>query len=304
MTPTFSEVLDLFVQKCKARGREPATIKSYRYYKDRFLGPVIGGKAVDELTFQDFERLYIAILEAGYATSSIRKCHATAMGALRLAEREGYVTSNVARLADLPKVTPPELVIPTPEEVGRLLDFAARHDQDIHDFARIAAATGVRPGENCGLMLEDLDGADVLTVSRAVDVCEGGARLKGTKTGKTRRVSLDTETAEIFRSRPGPFIYGGDLPARTDLMSKRFKRVALRAGLPSLKARMLRHFHATQLLASGRLSVKQVGERLGHANAIMLLTVYAAYIPQLDVVAADVIKDVLPSVLHKRAGDE
>lgn len=300
MAPAFSEVLDLFIQSRKVRGREPATLRSYRYFRDSFLVPALGEKPVDELHFRDLEALYAEMFEAGYATSSILKCNVTAGGALQFAVRQEWVANNAAYLVELPKHVHPKLDVPTPEQVARFLEFAWKYDRAVHDFARIGAASGLRPGENCALMVDDLDCTGTLTVSRALDVCEGAARLKGTKTGKTRRVSLDPETADIIRSRPGPFVHGGQAPSRTDLMSKRFRRVAIRADIPNLKARLLRHFHATQLLASGRLSVKQISERLGHANTIMLLETYAAYIPQLDVVAADVIGDVLPPIPSPR----
>lgn len=289
---TFAQVLDAFLARCEVKGLEPATRLCYRYFTRKFLVPALGNRSVAELAPHDFDGLYQSMLERGYVPSTIRKCHATAGCALKLAQRNGWVTQNVARLAELPKNREPKRNIPDPDALLRFLDAAAELDRDVYDLAIVGAATGMRPGEVCGIRQDDIDEYGVLTVSRSIDVCEGGARIKGTKTGKTRRVTLDPDTLAIVRARGGPYVFGGENPARTDLMSKRFKRVARHAGV-KFTPRSLRHFHATQLLASGKLSVRQVAERLGHANPAMTLNVYSQAIPAHDAVAADVISSVL-----------
>ena len=48
----------------------------------------------------------------------------------------------------------------------------------------------------------------------------------------------------------------------------------------------LRHFAATQLLAAG-VDVRTVAGRLGHANPTVTLNVYAAWLPERDMAAAE-----------------
>lgn len=289
---TFADVLELFLKRCEEKGLEPATIRCYRYVTRSFLLPALGPKLASELTPGDFDALAHRMVEAGKVPSTIRKAVTCAGAALKLAERNELVVRNVARLAELPKNIKPVRDIPAPEALGRFLHRAAFDDIDIHDYARVMAGTGMRPGEACGLMSTDLDG-DLLTIERAVDVCQGYARIKETKTGKVRRIVIDEHTAAIILSRPGPFVFGeGQHGGRTDLMSKRWKRVAVKAGV-GFTPRAMRHFHATQLLASGKVNIKQLAERLGHANPTLTLSVYAQYVPALDQVAADVIGDVL-----------
>ena len=64
-------------------------------------------------------------------------------------------------------------------------------------------------------------------------------------------------------------------PMRHSGFYKRYWRKATRAaGLPdSVRVYDLRHFHASTLLDAG-LSIKDVQERLGHANATMTLDRY------------------------------
>jgi integrase len=263
----------------------------------RFLGPELGWAPVEKLQVRAFDKLYRSMSDSGYSPSTVAKCHATASGALRLAERNGWVVVNAARLAEKPRQQLPDIRIPTAQETERFLGIAGRMDGLVHDYARVMAASGLRPGEACGLMADDLDRADTLTVQRAVDVTEGYARIKSTKTRRIRRVTLDSDTADLLRRRDmGPYIFGAQEPARTDLLSKKFKRVAVYADMPWLLPRLFRHFHATQLLAANRMSLKQIADRLGHADVTMLVTRYGRSLPALDAIAADVMGDLLPKV--------
>lgn len=287
---TFASLLDSFIESASARGCEPATVKCYRYFADRFLVPALGGRWLTTLRPSDFERLYRRMSEHGYVPSTLRKCNTTAGAALKLAERREWITSNPARLAELPRNVKPNRFIPTPEDVRVFLACALEKDRDIHDYAWTMANTGIRPGEACGLQKDDLaDG--VLTIQRSIDVCQGSARVKGTKTGNTRRLTLDPKTITVLLTRDGRWVFGGDYPPRTDLFSKRFKRVARRCD-SLMVPRCLRHFHATQLLASG-MPPKAVADRLGHANPLMTLSVYAGHVPALDEKAAEVIAAVM-----------
>jgi integrase len=56
--------------------------------------------------------------------------------------------------------------------------------------------------------------------------------------------------------------------------------------LPRIRLHDLRHTHATLLLAAGE-PVKVVSERLGHANAMITLTVYQHVHPGMGRQAAD-----------------
>lgn len=291
MSPTFGELLQMFLAKCETRGLEPASLKSYRYFADGFLVPCVGEVRVDELTITMLDEVYALMHSLGYNPTTIRKCNATAGGALKMAERMSLVTRNVARLTEMPRSIKVERDIPTPEELATFLKYAARRDRLVHDYARTMAASGVRPGEACALMQEDLiDGC--LHVRRAVDVCQGAARIKSTKTGKSRKVTLDPDTIALILARPAPYIFGAESPARTDLMSKRWKRIACRAGV-TFTPRSCRHFHATQLLGAG-MSPRAVADRLGHSTPVITLSVYAQSIPAHDEIAATTIATVLP----------
>lgn len=159
MAPTFGEVYEQFMAKCRAKGLEPATIKSYLYLGRAFLLPAMADVPVADLTASDFDALALALKEGrNLNPRTIHKVNTLAGGVLKLAERNDWVTKNVARLAELPKTNGVIRTIPTPEELAHFLSVAKEADPDIHDYGYTMAATGLRPGEACGLRRDDLEG--------------------------------------------------------------------------------------------------------------------------------------------------
>lgn len=283
---TFEDAAELELVLARRRGCEPATLKGYHYTWNRWLKPAVGHKRLKDLRPEDFERLFAEMVEQDIASGTINKCAMFARLALRHAEREGWTRTNPARVAELPKRRERPKVWPQPDEVARFLAKAAERDELIHDYAFVLANTGMRPGEACALKCSDLVGNE-LTIERALDVCEGKARLKSTKTGKSRTLTVDDETARIIRSYPGPFVFGGEEPIRTDLMSKRFRRVAKRAKV-CFTPRMLRHFHATSLIGAN-IDHKTVSSRLGHASHATTAAFYTGVVKRNDINAAQVV---------------
>lgn len=277
--PTFREVIEKFLAHTEERGVEPATSKSYAYLARRFLVPALGELDVTLLKPHHFDALGQAMKASGLSTSTIKKANTLAGQVLKYAERQEWVDRNVARLAELPKSEPVVRDVPDPEKVAGFLEFCLTEDALIFDYTWVLANTGMRPSEACAIRTDDLDADDILTIQRAVDVSHCTNRLKGTKTNRVRRIALDADTARIIRSR-GPFVFGGDEPARTDLMSKRFKRRGRKSGIV-FKARNLRHFHATQLIAAGH-SPKDVSQRLGHTTDTITQLVYAQVVEARD----------------------
>jgi integrase len=71
-----------------------------------------------------------------------------------------------------------------------------------------------------------------------------------------------------------------------------FRRVCERQRITGVRLHDLRHAHAAQLLAAG-VPVRTVSGRLGHANAMTTLNVYAHVLEESDERAAQVIGEIL-----------
>lgn len=177
---------------------------------------------------------------------------------------------------------------PTVEEVTTFLAHVSAcgriGGRQLHGLWRLAATTGLRRGELCGLAWEDIDlDLGLLTVSRSIGVDRGEVFVKEPKSAASRRtIGLDTETVRVLRAiRPTheevswPVFRDPDgSPLHPDSATWRFKaewrHAALSAGVT---LHGLRHSHGSALLLAG-MPVTQVAAGLGHDPQV-LMSIYA-----------------------------
>jgi len=191
--------------------------------------------------------------------------------------------------------------------VAQLIERAWTKDPAFGLFLHLAAVSGARRGELCGLRWSDLDFDEgALTIRRTV-MTSRASRSRTPRPTPARRISLDAVTlarlsdhraraeemattcgvqvvaqAYVFTLQPS-----GRDPVRPDHMRRRFVSLAKAMGVEA-RLQDLRHFAATRLLAAG-VPVRTVSGRLGHADAAMTLNVYAHFLASSDRQAADVV---------------
>jgi integrase len=172
----------------------------------------------------------------------------------------------------------------------------------------------MRRGEALALRWRDADlDAATVRVRRSAGMVrvagEGAGVVEGdTKSGKPRIVDLDAGTVAVLRvrrrergalalqlARDDALVFGdieGD-HRNPEHVSRQFARDVerCRAGLgdgalPVIRLHDLRHTHATLLLLD-REPVHVVSQRLGHASAVITMSVYAHVLPGSQREAAD-----------------
>jgi integrase len=183
----------------------------------------------------------------------------------------------------------------------------------------VAALTGMRRGEVCGLRWGDLDlDGGTASIQRARVMVDGAVEVSSPKTSRGRRVvSLDpivvaelrswhkTQLEEFMRyrdfwedrepsadgkGRPRHVfthlvrsgkhqLYG--VPIRPDWMCTAFRALAAEAGLPAIRLHDLRHTWAT-LAFQANAHPKTVSDQLGHANISVTLDIYSHVLPGLQ----------------------
>ena len=87
----------------------------------------------------------------------VRRVHNIVHAALEQAVRWEWLPTNPTARTSPPKLGPLDIRPPDPEEVGRLLTAAWAEDPDFAMFPCLAAATGARRGELCGLRWRSVD---------------------------------------------------------------------------------------------------------------------------------------------------
>jgi integrase len=161
-------------------------------------------------------------------------------------------------------------------------------------LVRLAADSGARRGELAPLRLSDLDGR-IFTIERGLSA----GVLDPTKSGRTRRVTLGSGTADMIRrhfqawaARVAPeqdWLFSPS-PRRSahltaDALSHRITRLGPASGVEHPALHRLRHGVATYLVDRGRLLKAQA--RLGHRDPATTLRHYSHAAPLDDTDVAD-----------------
>ncbi|MGE3444027.1 MAG: tyrosine-type recombinase/integrase [Acidimicrobiia bacterium] len=306
------EYLDEWLEHLeKVVGRRPTTVARYRILIRRHALPVIGRMPVQEVTPSSLDALYTKMAAAGSAPATVLQMHSVLRKAFGDAENKGLIVRNPVSRSSPPSARggSREMTVWSPEDLNFFLTQTAEHH--LAGLWRVAALTGMRRGELCGLRWD------------CVDLRKGSIRVARTrttagkevvggepKTSRGRRiVTLDSETVaalEALRHRvierdlvsegrdgDDAFVFLNEAtgqPLRPDSVSQAWDRLVATLPLPRLRFHDLRHTHATHLLATGADPVL-VSRRLGHANVAFTLSVYGHVLPGRDEqAAADVAK--------------
>ncbi len=299
---TVSMLLDQWLDHCELQGRSPTTLREYRRLTRVEIKPVLGSIKLSKLTEGHLDRLYASLAQRGLNPASIRRVHALLGASLRYAERKKMVSRNVARNADPPPVRPTPVTAPSPSQVQAIVEAAEALDPMLAPILLLAALTGARRGELCGLRWSDVDwDGGTLAIERSVyEVPGGGFGVKATKTHQGRRIGLDDLAIELLRrhwasvtDRAGvltlevpedSYMFSaspqGSEPIRPDVLTRFAGKAAKAAGVDT-HLHALRHFSATQGIAAGFDPVTVAG-RLGHADPSITLRIYAHALEQRD----------------------
>jgi integrase len=305
---TVGELLDRWVDHLEVLGRTPKTIDGYRSLIRARLRPALGTVELRKLTPGHLDILYKALLGTGLSPTYVRHCHAALSTALRQAVKWGWIARSPAERATPPGVPHFEIQPPTPDEVGRLITMLEESDPDMATLLYVAATTGCRRGELCGLQWSDLDmSGGTLTVRRAITDTSRGVQAKDPKTHRSRRIALDASTVIVLRTHrermvdrartceavlaDNAYVWSqdadGSIPYRPNRVTDAFRRLRQKVGLEHIDFHHLRHFAATTLAGAG-IDVRTIAGRLGHANPAITLRTYAHFMEAADRQAANV----------------
>lgn len=291
----------------------PSTVREYRRIIRVRISPAMGHVPVRKLTAADLDRFYRSMSDSGLAPSTVRQTHAILHRSLAQAVRWGWVGVNPAANASPPRRRKSEISPPTPQAVVQLIAAGEQASPIFGTMLRLAAATGARRGELCGLRWSDVDyKAGTIVIERSVIEVEAKTIIKETKTRGARRIAVDPATMASLRTHrqemedralealvrevDDPFVFArcpaGCHPAHPMQVTKDFIRLRKREGVEGVRFHDLRHYVATRLLAAG-VPLRTVSGRLGHVNPSTTLGVYAHFVPASDQLAAQVLGDLL-----------
>ena len=293
----------------------PTTMFNYRRLAERHILPAIGNRKLEDITVADLNGLYRRMRAQGLAPATIRQVHAVIRRSLRLALNEDRVKVNVAERATLPKVAKSQVSAPSPEDVGRILEAMKESRPDLVNFYLLAAITGARRGELCGLKWSDVDLDNrTLTIRRSLVYVPGSAdadiatalggdgprghghkvMAKSTKTGNERTLKLDEigfqvvldqmrlleeAVAQMAGARvDDPWLFISDVPDGAHPVHPDTVTKTFRKVARELGLSCTLHQlrHFTATqLIAKGMDVRTVAARLGHSSPAVTLNVYS-----------------------------
>ena len=304
----------------------PSTIASYRKNIRLHIAPALGTLPLAALTTERIDRLYRELERGGRADHrqgeglsprTVRYIHTILSSALGAAVKTRRLARNPAADASPPtarQAKAPEMHPWTAGQLAAFLGWASEHAHASYSLWHLLAYTGMRRGEALALRWRDLDlDEGTARIRRSAGMIrnagEGAGVVEGdTKSGKPRLVDLDATTVATMRlhrrergalalqlARDDALVFGdieGD-HRNPEHVSRQFARDVERCqsalgidAVPGIRLHDLRHTHATIMLTA-REPVHVVSARLGHASAVVTMTVYAHVLPGSQRDAAD-----------------
>jgi integrase len=278
---------------------KPATVRFYTKYVDKHvLTDPLARRLLSRLTPSDLAGLYSRKLASGLSRTTVNHLHRLLHRALRVAEREGIVTRNVAGAVDGPGRDRVEFQVLHHDEPERFLEAAS--GEPLEALFVVALCTGMRQGELLALRWQhvDLVGAELEVVGSLTGVRRAELEITSPKSKRSRRVALPPQAVMALREHrlrqhehrlavgtewvdlglvfAGPF---GDF-MRAATVNGALGRILTRADLPHMRFHDLRHSAATRMLARG-IHPKVVAECLGHASIQTTMDLYGHVVPSM-----------------------
>lgn len=305
---TLAGLLERWLAHIEVRGRAPKTL-----LENRRMAAVItedlGSKELRKLRGRDLDGFYDNLSRRGLSPTSVRRYHAVLSASLNQAVRWGLLEHSPATQATPPGLDRNEAPTPDPETIKLLIEAAQLQDPEFATLLFVAATTGCRRGELCGLQWSDVDlETGSLTVRKSVSDLPGRVEVRTTKTGLIRRMALDVATIAVLDTQRelatlrcaavgatlGPDAYvwsqGADysVPLRPARIATQFTELRSQVGIGKMRFHDLRHFAATVMLAGG-VDVRTAAGRLGHSRPTLTLQTYAHVMEVTDRRAADIV---------------
>lgn len=288
-----------------ARSRvRPSTLAAYRTHVERHIVPAIGREKIRTLTPQHINRMTASMTEAGLTGTTANRVRSTLRNALASAVRWGYLSQNVAVLAEPRKETRQRIKPLELDQIRYLLEFVKDHKHG--PLIQLAITTGLRQGELLALRWgTDIDITQgVLTVHHTLTKDYGGGRFNAPKTDQSRRaiklsrtaiqalerqrdINAELEMLATDRWQEHDLVFPSAVgtPLDNSRVTRRFQAILEEAGLPRQRFHDLRHATASLLLAEG-MDLFTVKEILGHSQISLTANTYGHLMQKLSADAA------------------
>lgn len=266
---------------------------SYRMFLDKHILPVLGDTLLTDITPAMVTKLLVDFQKAGYAHATAVKMYNILNGIFEMAFLDDSIPMNpmlkVKRPTprkDEPKKEESDKAL-TVEQLRYVLSCLAQEPLKWQAYINLAADTGARRGELCGLQWQDIDWElGTITIRRNLQyTSSAGVYETSPKNGKVRVVDVGPDVLKLLRQLMSEQVRscfskwcftqdGTAEPMFPQSPTKYFKKFGERYDVKDFHPHKLRHSSASIAITSGA-DVVSVSERLGHSDTAVTLRMYA-----------------------------
>jgi integrase len=278
--PTLAEYAREWLQAHRAH----LTLGTYYDYglliKKQIAGTSLGGLALNQVGRRDLDLWMVKLQETGTGPRRVNMALARMRTIFRMAEEEGLVADNPARLVRSLR-EPRTAVDPfTPSEAHALTQAASPGTERVLVATLLLA--GLRPSEALGLKWRDVD------VQRKVISVRRGRTRWGDGMTKTEASEREVDVVKPLAMelvamagarRPDAYIFVGPHGAPLDwnnFRQRTWRRLVRLAEVRMRPPYQCRHTYAANLLAEGA-NPHYVAHQMGHSTLAMVIRHYARW---------------------------
>ena len=266
---------------------------TYRMFLDKYILPVIGDVLLVDVSPAMIIKLLVDFQRQGYAHASTVKLFNILNGVFQMAYLDDSIPVNPLLRVKRPAPRKDEHTDDetgkalTVEQLRSVLSSVAEEPLKWQAYINLAADSGARRGELCGLQWQDIDWtAGTITIRRNLQYTpHKGVYATSPKNGKQRTVDIGTDTLALLRQLReeqaatciSQWVFtqdGNTEPMFPQSPTKYFHKLGERLGIKGFHPHMLRHSSASIAITNGA-DVASVSERLGHRDTAVTLRMYA-----------------------------
>lgn len=295
------------------------TRASYQMFLDKYVFPVIGDMLLVDVTPAVIQKLLVDFQKAGYSHATAVKLYNILRGLFDMAFMDDSIPLSpmlkvkrpAPRKDEAPKGESDKAL--TAQELSRVLSCVEQEPLKWQAYINLAADSGGRRGELCGLQWQDIDWkSGTITIRRNLQyTAQKGVYVAAPKNGKARTVDVGTDTLDLLRRLRDEqaaacisqwvFTQDGTAePMFPQSPTRFFKKFGERYGIKDFHPHKLRHSSASIAITNGA-DVVSVSERLGHSDTAVTLRMYAHANDESIRRAGQAVRDALKAENEKTA---
>ena len=281
------KISDLFDMYIKDMERNDLYIKQYAGYGKRYIKPKIGKKRISELKEQDLQDILTDQYRRGLSKKTLQNIRACMSAFLRFCRAGKYTTLRPEMLRVNRKAPSGKKRTLQPDELRTLFTSVETtwYDKPVKDWYiyayRFAVATGMRPGELCGLRWQDIEDG------KTVSLCESYNNDKIMTTGKNenakRTFVLNAEAERALNEQRAmlkeqrivtTWVFPRQLDGEISTQQKILRSFHKYCEHNHIKHTTLYELRHTYVSVNKEMPVELLKAQVGHSAAMPTMSVY------------------------------